>query len=437
MQTFLILQTSIFLLPLFPALGELGLIWILIRIAIAHFPKIIDNRINRGWGILSIWLIVNSFFAYQPSEAFLGLANFLPFFALFCSLNLLIHHPNQLRTIAWLLVIPSLPVVILGWGQLYLNWNSPPLIKTILGWELVAQGVPVGRMSSVFIYANFLAVYLAIAFILGLGLWLDIWQNSALKKRSCLLLFVTVILFADSVGLGLASSRNAWVIAFLGVMAFAIYLSWYWLVWGVTAIVTAILWASFGSFWGQEWLRNIVPMFIWGRLSDSMYPDRPLETLRITQWQFCWSKIQENPLIGWGLRNYTPLYLEATNFWFGHPHNLFLMLGMEIGIIATLLLCFIVAWILAQAILLLRRHNKNSSRYLTKSDRLMIFSYILAFVCCTLFNLLDVTIFDLRINTIGWILLSAIYGVSQQFSHDSRVPSLGARPEASPLGRSR
>ena len=74
METFLILQTSIFLLPLFPALGELGLIWILIRIAIIHFLKIIDNPINRGWGILSIWLIVNSFFAYQPSEAFLGLA---------------------------------------------------------------------------------------------------------------------------------------------------------------------------------------------------------------------------------------------------------------------------------------------------------------------------------------------------------------------------
>ncbi len=418
MQTFLILQASIFLLPLFPALGELGLLWILIRIAIAHFLKIIDNPINRGWGILSIWLIVNSFFAYQPSEAFLGLANFLPFFALFCSLNILIHHPNQLRRIACLLVIPSLPIVILGWGQLYLNWNSPPLIKTILGWELVSQGVPVGRMSSVFIYANFLAIYLAIAFVLGLGLWLDTWQNYALKNRSWLLLFLSIIVFTDSIGLGLASSRNAWGIAFLGFMAFAIYLGWYWLVSGVTAIVTAILGASFGSFWGQEWLRNIVPMFIWGRLSDSMYPDRPLETLRITQWQFCWSKIQENPLIGWGLRNYTPLYLEATNFWFGHPHNLFLMLGMEIGIIATLLLCLIVAWILAQAILLLRRNNKNSSRSLTKGDRLMMFSYIAAFVCCILFNLLDVTIFDLRINTIGWILLSAIYGVSQEFNHN-------------------
>ncbi|MEM9272316.1 MAG: O-antigen ligase family protein [Cyanobacteria bacterium P01_F01_bin.143] len=420
MQTFLILQASIFILPLFPALGELGLLWILIRIAISYFPKIINNPINKAWGILSIWFILNSFLAYQPSEAFLGLANFLPFFALFASLNIVIRYPWQLRRISWLICIPTFPIVILGLGQLYLNWYSPALIKTILGWELVSQGIPTGRMSSVFIYANFLAIYLAIAFIIGLGLWLDIWQNYALKNRSYLLLLLSIILLADAAGLGLANSRNAWGITFLGFMGFAIYLSWYWLVSAVTAIGTAILWASFGSFWGQKWLRKIVPIFIWGRLSDSMYPDRPIETLRITQWEFCWSKIQENPIIGWGLRNYTPLYLEATNFWFGHPHNLFLMLGMEIGIIASLVFCGIVAWILAQAILLLHRRNQKPSQLVTASDRLILFSYILAFICCILFNLLDVTIFDLRINTLGWILLSAIYGVSQQLSQDFR-----------------
>jgi len=420
MQTFLILQASLSLLLFCPALGELGLLWILIKIAIAHFPKIINNPINQAWGILSIWLIINSFLAYQPAEAFLGLANFLPFFALFASLSIVIRHPHQLRRIAWLLVIPTLPIVILGLGQLYFNWHSPPLIKTILGWELVSTGVPSGRMSSVFIYANFLAIYLAIAFILGLGLWLDIWRNSKLQNRNYLLLgLISIILFADAAGLGLASSRNAWGIAFLGFMAFAIYLSWYWLVSVVTAIGVATMGASFGSFSGQTWLRKIVPMFIWGRLSDSLYSDRPLATLRITQWEFCWSKIQENPLIGWGLRNYTPLYLEATNFWFGHPHNLFLMLGMEIGIVASLVFCLIVAVILAQAILLLRHNNHKNLRSLNKSDRLMIFSYLVAFGGYILFNFLDVTIFDLRINTIGWILLSAIYGVSQKFNQYS------------------
>ncbi|ELS05174.1 lipid A core-O-antigen ligase-like enyme [Xenococcus sp. PCC 7305] len=429
-MTFLILQASILLLLFFPALGVLGLLWILIRVAIANFSQIVKNSINRALAVLSVWLVINSFLAYQPSEAFLGLANFLPFFALFGSLSIAIRYPHQLRRIAWILVISALPIVILGLGQLYLNWQSPPLIKTILGWGLVAQGVPTGRMSSVFIYANFLAIYLAIAFILGLGLWLDVWQNHSLKKRNWLLLLLSIVLIFNSIGLGLASSRNAWGIAMIGIMAFAIYFSWYWLISIVTAMGIAIMGASFGSFWGQEWLRKIVPMFIWSRLSDQNYLDRPIATLRITQWQFCWEKIQENPLIGWGLRNFTPLYLEATNFWLGHPHNLFFMLGMEIGIIGGLFFCLIIAWILAQAFLLLRRSPRRNSRILTKGDRLILFSYLVAFGCCILFNLLDITIFDLRINLLGWILLSAIYGVSQELTQDKHKISLKMRGRA-------
>ena len=92
------------------------------------------------------------------------------------------------------------------------------------------------------------------------------------------------------------------------------------------------------------------------------------------------------------------------------------MLAMEIGIIASVIFCFLVARILAQAILLMRLNQQSFPRSLSNSDRLIIFSYILAFVCLSVFNILDVTIFDLRTNTIGWILLAAIYGVSQQYS---------------------
>ena len=111
-----------------------------------------------------------------PQEAWLGLANFLPFFWLFSGLKVLIKQPWQLRQLSWLIIIPSLPIVILGFGQLFAAWDTPQLLESILGWELIPLGVPEGRMSAVFIYTNFLAIYLAIAFTLALGLWLDIWQ---------------------------------------------------------------------------------------------------------------------------------------------------------------------------------------------------------------------------------------------------------------------
>ena len=165
---------------------------------------------------------------------------------------------------------------------------------------------------------------------------------------------------------------------------------------------------------GGKQLRTVVPTFIWARLSDRMYPDRPIETLRITQWQFCWDLIQERPFWGWGLRNFTPLYEAKSSFWFGHPHNLFLMLGAETGIIAVLLLLAIVGSIMICATRLLLNEGQ---------PKLILFSYMLAFTCCIIFNLTDVSIFDLRMNTIGWILLAAISGVANTKQSEKSVNS--------------
>jgi O-antigen ligase len=389
-------------LPIIPVLGIIGLFITMIMVWRHRYRQITNNSLNWGLAVLSLWLIINSCLAYAPIEAFLGLANFVPFFALFAALRLLLQQPFQLRRLAWLIVIPSFLVVILGLGQLFANWSIPFL----LGWRLVPQGIPAGRMSSVFIYTNFLAIYLLIALILGWGLWLEtfqIWQES--RKQGWMLGLLTIISIANGIGLVLTSSRNAWGIAVLAGIVFALYLGWRWIVWGVIAAATPIVWASFGPSPGRDWLRTIVPAYFWARLSDRMYV-RPVETLRITQWRFCWELIQQRPFTGWGLRNFTPLYQQQMNIWFGHPHNLWLMLGAEIGIVPTLLFSGIVGWVMAQAILLVNNLSEESS-----SDRLILFAYIVAFASCIFFNLFDVTIFDLRINTFGWVLFSAIGGV--------------------------
>jgi len=399
---------SILIFPLFPALGALGIVIVSSLIWQSNYSRIIRSPLNQGLGVLTILLIISSSLAQYPTEAWLGLANFLPFFAIFVALRYLITKPEQLRQLSWLLIVPTLPIVILGLGQLFAAWDSPQLIESILGWRLIPLGVPAGRMSSVFIYTNFLAIYLAIAFTLGLGLWLDTWQSrikKLTKRQVQTLLLLTLILAADIGGLILTSSRNAWGLAVFSFMAYAVFMGWRWLVWGVTGATTAILWASFAPNLGGTQLRQIVPNFIWTRLSDQLY-ERPVETLRITQWQFCWDLIRERPLHGWGLRNFTPLYEAKKNFWFGHPHNLFLMLGAETGIVPTLLLIILVGSIMWRASKLLLSCSNNDSQ-------LIFYSYAIAFSCYILFNLADVTIFDLRVNTIAWILLGAISGVSK------------------------
>ncbi len=118
--------------------------------------------------------------------------------------------------------------------------------------------------------------------------------------------------------------------------------------------------------------------------------------------------------MGWGLRNFTPLYEAKMHLWLGHPHNLLLMLTAETGIPATLLFCGLISWVLAQGVLLLRVWSDvepPEERFHWHQDKLIFFTYLVAFAGCIFFNLLDVTLFDVRVNTLGWFLLSAICGV--------------------------
>ncbi|MEM8830257.1 MAG: O-antigen ligase family protein [Cyanobacteria bacterium P01_G01_bin.19] len=399
-------------------MGAVGLFVASSLIWRSNFSQIVACRIAWSLAVLTIFLIVSCLLAEHNQDAWLGLANFVPFFWLFVALKELIKRPEQLKHLSWSLILPSLPIASLGFAQIYLSWDTPPLLESILGWELVPQGVPAGRMSSVFIYTNFLAIYLAIAFILALGLWLDTWQRwqrqpRTVKKSSrfWVLLLLTIILLGDISALILTSSRNAWGLVAIGFLIYALLMGWHWLVWGVMGAATAILWASFAPNLGGTQLRKVVPAFIWLRLSDRLY-ERPVETLRITQWEFCWDLIQQRPIFGWGLRNFSPLYEAQMNYWFGHPHNLFLMLGAETGLIPTAMLVGIVGYISYRAIIWLQRYTKVAKSIVESDFGLIYSSYLIVFLCCILFNFLDVTIFEFRINTIIWIVLAAIAGIA-------------------------
>ncbi len=418
-------QIGLLLFPIMPALAALPIVAAILLILGQQFNTIIRRPLNWGIAIFSLGLVITATLAFKPSEAFLGLGNFLPFFLLFVAFSELIQTPFQLRRIAWILVIPSVPIVILGLGQLFLGWSVSGSLANILGSAIAPNGNPPGRMASVFMYANIFAAYLTIAFILSLGLLIEkliVANRSSLianSKENLQLpitnyplpithyqsLFLSIATIGNAIALILTNSRNGWGIAALASLAFALYLGWRWLVTVVAGITGAILWSAFGPDPIRQWLRAIVPAFFWARLTDEMFPNRPVALMRVTQWQFVASMIQQRPWTGWGLRNFTPLYEAKMHLWLGHPHNFFLMLTAETGIPATILFCSLIGWVVAQGVLLLKNWSGE------ERGRLIFFSYLVAFVGCILFNTVDVTLFDLRVNTFGWLLLAAIWGV--------------------------
>ena len=479
------IQFGLLLFPLLPLVGAIVLLWAQFIIWRQQYRQIFRRRLNWVLALLSGWLVVMSLFAYYRRDAWLGLFNFVPFFGLFVTFSVLLQTPAQLRRLAQILVLTSVPITIAGFGQLYWGWATPPAWHDIfiaLGCAIAPQGNPPGRMTSIFMYTNVLAAYLAIAFIFSLGLWIDSFQEKS-KVRSQKLklksqesgvrsqknikyslfhsplatqILLGAIVLGNLAALILTNSRNAWAIAAIAAIAFAVYRGWYWLLVGVSAIAAAIVGAAFSPPPLQQWLRLIVPAYFWQRLTDQLYI-RPEATLRTTQWRFAWNLTQQRPWTGWGLRNFQPLYMAQTQTWMGHPHNLFLMLTAEIGIPATIVFCAWIGWILFQSIQFLakrpslytyskepsssrlpttqlmsaknaapmrgepalppaslRRPLLPNSRFSPNSDRLIFFTYLVAVCACLLFNTTDVTIFDARLNTLFWILLAAISGVTQR-----------------------
>jgi O-antigen ligase len=149
-----------------------------------------------------------------------------------------------------------------------------------------------------------------------------------------------------------------------------------------------------------------------------MYSDRAIETLRSTQWQFTWELIQDRPFLGWGLRNFTPLYQTQMEIWLGHPHNLPLMLSAEIGLPGLMLLLGLVGSIIirgSKLVMIWSDLSPTPGAQQWQQDQLMFLTFIIAFCALSLFNLLDVTLFDLRLNLLAWVLLAAINGASHHY----------------------
>ncbi|MBD2523174.1 O-antigen ligase [Nostoc sp. FACHB-133] len=413
---------ALLIFPLSPLLGAVTIGFVSLITWLKQSHKINRRPLNWGFALLSLLLIVSAGFADDKTAAFLGLFNLLPFFLLFVAHSALIQTFVQLRQMAWVIVIGSMPVIILGLGQLFLGWSLKlEILWVVLSWTIAPGGNPPGRIASLFLHANTFAAYLTIVFILSLGLWLEQWQlyrGLGIRKNSLPLIFLTVAVITNFITLIFTNSRNGWAIAIFACLAYALYQGWRILVAGVAAIVSSVLLAAFAPSPVAQFFRRVVPAFFWARLNDDMYPDRPVALMRKTQWEFALSLAKEHPWTGWGLRSFSGLYKAQMQIPLGHPHNLFLMLSAETGFPSTFLFCGLLAWILITGVQLLRK-----SKYINTEDRLIFFSYLLAFIGWVLLNTVDVTLFDFRLNALSWLILAAISGVVHRYKQQYRLES--------------
>ena len=436
-------QLSLLLLPFNTLFGAVLMFLNSCALWAKYANQFVQSLLHQLLLILGAWMVIIALFADRKDFSLLGLFNFLPFFIAFIAQSHLFRSVQQLRQLAWILVVPSVPISVLAIGQMFFGWGFHFKLLSfggdgiLLNLLLTSGGMPAGRASSLFYYATILASYLVITFTVSFGLWTDaIATRKTARQDAPFPLFLKLPTMVQtilrhpltqcsflglSVGLNftalfLTQSRNAWAIALGIVFIFSIGLGWRkvsGLLFSLLGIVTA---AAYGMPPLSDWARTVVPRMIWARVNDDLFLDRPIASLRLTQWKFAISLIEKRPWTGWGLRNFSALYERSTGFFIGHTHNLSLMLSCEMGIPATLLFYGLVGTVIGTSIV--HGHQSNLSNH----DRAIHLTVLLAFLCCTAFSLFDIPIFDARINLFGWMLLAALWGfASTPLDHQTQI----------------
>ncbi len=411
-----ILQAIALVLPLqsilTPLLGGISILLFLVReILVKKAWRSLDTIINRGWLALGGWLIITTLTAFDPTVAWTGLFNFLPFFLFFAIAQTLIKTSIQLEQILGLLIISSIPVSVLGLLQVIVNrpdWQFPRLFNA---YEISLGMSEDYRIGSLFGHYNELGIYLAMILVVAVG---ALNPNQDRIRRS----LNWIALGLGMVAIFYSGSRNAIALLGLGIIALAIYHRYWYLVGGVVASLTLILWAAWGKFLGigGEWLRVLFPTGIITRLESTINSNQADFTStidRLNAWKFATELIQTHPIQGWGLRSFELIAKSMSYDLRGlpHEHNFYLTLAVGGGIPLLFGFIFLVGWIIWQSL----------KADLPKSTKNLVFASIVAIALFYLSGLLDVVFYEPRVNILSWILLGGVYGVSCREVNQSKT----------------
>lgn len=407
---------SLVILPYISYLGLLIMVGLWLTALAKRGRQVWQLCMQRGFGWLSLGLIISGCFAWDRGEAFLQLANFLPFFLFFgvlATVPTLTDNPvKQLATVARWLLLTAMPIGAIAIVEYALKFErvmptikAAPLPSWFLGW-LYEEPSFGHRAHSVFSHPNGLSAYLAIVLGLGLGLVVKGLSDATLNatatsgkvssdstsQHKIAQAIAVVITLAATFCTG---SRNGVLIA-LVMLAIALYAA------------RRHRWVMFSGLLGSGAIAAAAMTFgIGGRsLSLALLTQDP----RIGVWQLAWEMIQQRPWLGWGFAGmrlrYVPNSVPGYDIIY-HAHNIWLYLASEAGIPLMVGFCAVIGTLYYQGI------RAFCDRHLPADHRAILLSYLLAFTSCLMFNLFDVTLFDARLNILSYGLLAGIYVLSR------------------------
>ena len=404
---FFLFLTGIFFLPSTLLIGGLFLISAAILGSFLNKRTYLKDKWNYPFLIFGIVIILSALLQnfvfnnkfeeiWDPILSLVGLGNWLPLIWFYWSFQTYLDSKDKRRLFALSLISGTVPVLLTGFGQYFLNWNGPfETLNGLIIWYQRPIEYP-GGLSGLFNNQNYAGSWLNFVWPFCLALFLE--KGNLIFRKIIALSFVISIGFAAF----LTYSRNAWIGLItslpivLGKKAIYIFL----------IVTTALIFILFlFNIFGQNlnFIINIIPEKILLEFADEGY--KGLDSTRLDIFLSALKLVKISPIFGIGAASFSQIYLLETNNWKGHSHNLLTELAISYGIPATILFFITITLIL---ILSFRKIFISKKIYdFSLFDR-AFWAALFFFLISQIF---DIQYFDGKISIVAWILISGLKNI--------------------------
>ncbi len=403
---------GIFLLFSAPAISVIFILFSLIFAYLRVRKNPFDDWINISFFILImimlssciIFKLFNQEIAYEDNfleytNPFIGLFNWLPFLFSFWGFQYYLKTKENRKIASISFLCGAIPVLISGLGQYFLDLHGPYyFLNGLIIWYQRDNNL---GLTSLFNNQNYAGCALATT-------WPFFFASIFNRKISLSFRFFAIFLnFLVVLEILLTTSRNSFFGLILGILILLIplkiknYLVFFSFLGSIIlGIISTIL------------LNLYFPVFnIFSRLNYQNFANDP----RIIIWKSSLEYILRKPLLGWGGNSFSSIWNYENDVIYLHSHSAPLELSIQYGIFTSIIITFVIAFLVIKSFKKIFFENKNKIIIFSK-DNHFDRAWFAGTIIILFSNTFDILYFDLRINIMLWILLAGLRNIVKEKS---------------------
>jgi len=412
-KSFLFFQISVFLLLSAPIPAAFFLIIALLG---THLNKN-NNFSNNRWiwpfvlsGLFAILSCINlsirdlQIDGWDRSLAWLGLANWIPFFYFIWRAQYFMQTAEMRKKIANMYLAGTVPFIFSSFGQLWFDWHGPIVfLNGLIIWFQRSVNMDSGKgITAMFNNQNYAACWLAIIWPFCINKFLNL-KGFSFKR---LIYFIYSILLISCIYL--TKSRGGLLSTVTSTM------------FNVNQYILVLILVIVSSY--SIATLSFVPIYI-QNIFRKVFSERLLKVFefsknanllnepRIFIYRNAIQIIMERPLLGWGASTF-PIIFNARYPEFPreplHPHNLILEMANSYGLIFAIIISITIFLILIRSFIII--FIKKDIKYNLKNVESNNFAraWWSSFFALFITQMYDQQYFDFRISISFWILITGL-----------------------------